>query len=242
MDAMTATPRSGRHVHALRELSLERNVAPYAEGSCLVATGRTRVLCTASVEQRVPDWRRGSGKGWVTAEYAMLPRATETRTQRERGKVGGRTQEIQRLIGRALRASIDLEVLGERAIYLDCDVLVADGGTRTAAITGAAVALHDACSWLVQQGALPQHPVHELVAATSIGVVDGEVRLDLDYSEDVRAGVDMNLVALESGQLVEVQGTAEHGSFSPAELQQLLDVGLAGIRQLLAAQRQCLAG
>jgi ribonuclease PH len=234
---MIPVPRSDRDAHALRDIRLQRNVAPHAEGSCLVSTGRTQVLCTASVETRVPDWRRGSGLGWVTAEYAMLPRATGTRNQRERGKVGGRTQEIQRLIGRALRAAIDLRALGERAILIDCDVIIADGGTRTAAITGAAVALHDACSWLLQQGELQQSPIRELVAATSVGIVDGEVRLDLDYGEDVRAGVDMNLVALESGQLVEVQGTAEHGSFSPAELQQLLDVGLAGIRQLVDAQR-----
>jgi ribonuclease PH len=238
---MTTPTRTGRAPDALREIHLERAVAPYAEGSCLIATGRTRVLCTASIEQRVPDWRRGSGQGWVTAEYAMLPRATHTRTQRERSKLGGRTQEIQRLIGRALRASIDLGALGERAIMIDCDVLVADGGTRTAAITGAAVALHDACEWLVRRGDLERSPVHELVAATSVGIIDGEPRLDLDYTEDVRAGVDMNLVALESGRLVEVQGTAEHGSFSPTELHQLLDIGLAGIRQLVRHQRDSLA-
>jgi ribonuclease PH len=235
------TPTRTRAPDALRDIHLERAVAPYAEGSCLISTGRTRVLCTASVEQRVPDWRRGSGQGWVTAEYAMLPRATHTRTQRERSKLGGRTQEIQRLIGRALRASIDLAALGEHAIMIDCDVLVADGGTRTAAITGAAVALHDACEWLVRRGDLERSPVRELVAATSVGIIDGEPRLDLDYTEDVRAGVDMNLVALESGLLVEVQGTAEHGSFSPAELHQLLDIGLAGIRQLAGHQRDCLA-
>jgi ribonuclease PH len=233
----TGTPRLGRTVDQLREIKLQRDVAPYAEGSCLISTGMTQVLCTASVEPDVPPWRRGSGKGWVTAEYAMLPRATQTRTRRERGNVGGRTQEIQRLVGRALRASIDLDALGERSILIDCDVIVADGGTRTAAITGAAVALHDACEWIVRGGGLDANPMRELVAATSVGVIDGEVRLDLDYSEDVRADVDMNLVALESGRLVEVQGTAENQSFSPDELQELLRVGMAGINELLRMQR-----
>jgi ribonuclease PH len=233
-------PRLGRTPQQLREIRLQRDVAPYAEGSCLVATGMTQVLCTATVEPRVPDWRRGSGRGWVTAEYAMLPRATQTRSGRERGKLGGRTQEIQRLIGRALRASMDLEALGERTILIDCDVIVADGGTRTAAITGAAIALHDACEWIIRGGGLAQNPMRELVAATSVGVVQGEVRLDLDYSEDVGADVDMNLVALESGRLVEVQGTAENQSFSPDELQELLRVGLDGITQLLQLQRDAL--
>jgi ribonuclease PH len=233
----TPVPRLGRNPDQLREISLQREVAPYAEGSCLVSTGMTQVLCTASVEPKVPDWRRGSGKGWVTAEYAMLPRATHSRTSRERGNLGGRTQEIQRLIGRALRASIDLEALGERSILIDCDVIVADGGTRTAAITGAAVALHEACEWIVRGGGLETNPMRELVAATSVGVIDGEIRLDLDYSEDVRADVDMNLVALESGNFVEVQGTAENQSFSPDELQQLLRVGLSGIEELLGHQR-----
>jgi ribonuclease PH len=236
----TAVPRLGRSAEQLRDIKLQRDVAPYAEGSCLVATGMTQVLCTASVEPKVPDWRRGSGKGWVTAEYAMLPRATQSRNNRERSKLGGRTQEIQRLIGRALRASIDLEALGERSILIDCDVIVADGGTRTAAITGAAIALHDACEWIIRGGGLDTNPMRELVAATSVGVIEGEVRLDLDYSEDVRADVDMNLVALESGRFVEVQGTAEHQSFSPDELQQLLRVGLAGIEELLQLQRDTL--
>jgi len=188
----------------------------------------------------VPDWRRGAGSGWVTAEYAMLPRATHTRNRRERGSLGGRTQEIQRLIGRALRASIDLSLLGERQIIVDCDVLVADGGTRTAAISGAAVALHDACSFLVREGRLQATPMRELVGAVSVGVVGGEPRLDLEYIEDVAADVDMNLVMLESGGLVEVQGTAENNSFSRAELNALLDLGLDGIRQILALQRQTL--
>jgi ribonuclease PH len=237
----TATPRTGRAADELRTVTLERAVAPYAEGSCLIATGNTRVLCTASVQAGVPDWRRGSGSGWVTAEYAMLPRATHTRSSRERGKVGGRTQEIQRLIGRALRAAIDLSALGERTILVDCDVLVADGGTRTASITGAAIALHDACQWIVASGALDTSPMRELVAATSIGIIDGEPRLDLDYAEDVRADVDMNLVALESGRLIEVQGTAEHNSFSPDELQELLRLGLAGITRLLQLQHDAVA-
>jgi ribonuclease PH len=232
--------RTDRRHDELRPLSLERASAPYAEGSCLVATGATRVLCAATVQESVPPWRAGAGAGWVTAEYAMLPRATERRTSRERGALGGRTQEIQRLIGRSLRAAIDLSVLGERTIIVDCDVLVADGGTRTAAITGAAVALHDACTWLLGRGATARHAMNELVAATSVGIVGGEPRLDLMYTEDVGADVDMNLVALESGQFVEVQGTAEHGSFSTGELDTLLALGLAGIRSLLDAQRAAL--
>lgn len=238
---MTMAPRSSRRTDELRALAIERNVAPFAEGSCSIATGQTRVLCTATVQESVPEWRRGAGAGWVTAEYAMLPRSTLRRTGRERGALGGRTQEIQRLIGRALRAAIDLEALGERTVLVDCDVLVADGGTRTAAITGAAVALHDAFDWLVRKGILTSSPMRELVAATSVGIVDGEVRLDLDYLEDVRADVDLNLVALESGGLVEVQGTAEHGSFSTDRLDQLVAVGLGGIRALNAAQRKALA-
>ena len=237
----TAPVRTGRRSDELRTLSFRRGAAPHAEGSCLVATGQTTVLCTASVQEELPPWRRGAGAGWVTAEYAMLPRATHTRSSRERGKVGGRTQEIQRLIGRALRASIDMAALGERTILIDCDVIVADGGTRTASITGAAIALHDACSWLVAQGKIAVHPMIELVAATSVGVIGGEPRLDLDYAEDVVADVDMNLVALESGRLVEVQGTAEHHSFSRAELDQLLDLGQAGLRGAFELQRAALA-
>jgi ribonuclease PH len=241
---MTRPEKANRTARAnddLRQISIQRGTAPYAEGSCIISTGMTQVLCTASVQQSVPDWRRGSGLGWVTAEYAMLPRATHTRSGRERGKLGGRTQEIQRLIGRALRASIDLAGLGERSILIDCDVLVADGGTRTAAITGAAIALHDACEWMIGQGLLESSPMRELVAATSVGIIDGEPRLDLDYVEDVRADVDMNLVALESGRLVEVQGTAENQSFSPDELQTLLSLGLGGITQLFSLQRAAIA-
>ena len=232
--------RQGRAHSDLRPTRIEIGVAPQAEGSCLISTGNTRVLCTASVEETVPPWRRGSGLGWVTAEYAMLPRSTHTRTERERGKVGGRTQEIQRLIGRALRASIDLSALGERVIIVDCDVLSADGGTRTASITGAAVALHQACSWLVQQQRLPASPMRQLVAAVSVGLLDAGARLDLEYAEDVVADVDLNVVALEDGGLVEVQGTAEHNSYSRAQLDGLLDLGVAGIRTLIACQHRAL--
>jgi ribonuclease PH len=232
--------RSNRRPHELRRVSLERNVAPHAEGSCMISFGNTRVLCTASVEESVPDWRKSAGAGWVTAEYSMLPRATHKRTRRERGSVGGRTQEIQRLIGRALRASMDMTALGERQIIVDCDVIVADGGTRTASITGAAVALADACGWLISKGKISVMPMRELVAAVSVGIIGGEPRVDLEYSEDVIADVDMNLVALESGGLVEVQGTAEHNSYSRAELDTLLEIGLAGINDLIALQRTTL--
>lgn len=232
--------RTTRSPDQLREVTLQRGVAPYAEGSCLVTFGRTRVLCTATVEETVPDWRKQAAAGWVTAEYSMLPRATHKRTRRERGSVGGRTQEIQRLIGRALRAAVDMRALGERQVIVDCDVLVADGGTRTASITGAAVALYEACRWLQQQQKIAAMPMRELVAAVSVGVIGGEPRLDLEYSEDVSADVDMNLVALESGGLVEVQGTAEHNCYSRAELDVLLDLGLQGIRDLITAQRSTL--
>lgn len=234
------TARTDRLPNQLRGIRMERGVAPHAEGSCAINFGKTYVLCTASIEERVPDWRKGASAGWVTAEYAMLPRATHTRTRRERGSLGGRTQEIQRLIGRALRASMDLAALGERQIIIDCDVLVADGGTRTAAISGAAVALYDACELLVREGKVASNPMRQLVAAVSVGVIGGEPRLDLEYSEDVIADVDMNLVALEEGGLVEVQGTAEHNSFSRPELDVLLDLGLAGIKQILALQNQTL--
>lgn len=233
-------PRTTRAPHDLREVSFELNVAPHAEGSCLVSFGKTRVLCTASVDENVPDWRKHAAAGWVTAEYAMLPRATHTRTRRERGSVGGRTQEIQRLIGRALRASVDMKALGQRQILVDCDVIVADGGTRTASITGAAIALHDACRWLQKQGRISAMPMRELVAAVSVGIIGGQPRVDLDYAEDVIADVDMNLVALESGGLVEVQGTAEHNSYSRSELDVLLDAGLQGITKLISLQRATL--
>lgn len=237
---MNTVPLRTRPNDALRDISLELGVAPYAEGSCMITAGRTRVLCTATVQENVPDWRKNSGAGWVTAEYAMLPRATHTRTSRERGKVSGRTQEIQRLIGRALRACVDLKSLGERQILIDCDVIVADGGTRTASITGAALALHQACEWLVNAGRLSTTPMRELVAAVSVGVLADQVRLDLDYQEDVIADVDMNLVSLESGGLVEVQGTAEKNSFSRGQLDELINTGLKGIAQLHGFQRAAL--
>jgi ribonuclease PH len=225
----------------LRPITFERGVAPYAEGSCLIVFGATRVLCTASVEEGVPGWKRGSGEGWLTAEYAMLPRATRTRTSRERAQLGGRTQEIQRLIGRSVRAMLDDFKFGEFTVKLDCDVLVADGGTRTAAITGASVAIVDAFDWMVTAGKLPRTPVKRRVAAVSVGIIDGEPRLDLDYEEDVRAGVDMNVVMSSEGEFVEVQGTGEHGTFDRAQLDQLVDLAISGIRTLDAAQVKALS-
>jgi ribonuclease PH len=241
-----AAPTSGkrpgdRAADALRRISLERAVAPYAEGSCLVAFGSTKVLCTVSVEDGVPGWKKGRGEGWLTAEYAMLPRATHTRTQRERGQVGGRTQEIQRLIGRSVRAMIDGFAWGEYTLKVDCDVMQADGGTRTAAITGAAVAVCDAFAWMVKTGRLKASPVRRRVAAVSVGVVDGVPVLDLEYSEDVRAEVDANVVMSSEGRFVEVQGTGEHGTFARAELDRLLDLAAGGIRALDAAQAAVLA-
>ena len=234
-------PRSGRAADALRPISLERGVAEYAEGSCLVSFGKTRVLCTATVEQGVPSWRRGSGQGWLTAEYAMLPRATRSRTPRERSQLGGRTQEIQRLIGRSVRAMLDDFSFGEYTARIDCDVLQADGGTRTAAITGAAVAVVDAFDALARTGAFQRSPIRRRVAAVSVGIIDGQPRLDLDYDEDVRAGVDMNVVMSSEGGFVEVQGTGEHGTYSRAELDSLLSLAEAGIRALDAAQAEALA-
>ena len=235
------SPRVGRENSDLRIVSLERAVAPYAEGSCLASFGSTKVLCTASVEDGVPGWRRGSGQGWLTAEYAMLPRATKTRTSRERSQVGGRTQEIQRLIGRSVRAMLDDFSFGEFTVKLDCDVLVADGGTRTAAITGASVAIVDAFQWMVTQGKIPATAVKRRVAAISVGVIDGEPRLDLDYPEDVRAEVDMNVVMSSTGQFVEVQGTGEHGTFDREQLNALLDLAVSGIKRLDELQQQALA-
>ena len=233
--------RVGRSTSDLRPITFERGVAPYAEGSCLITFGATRVLCTASVEDGVPGWKRGSGEGWLTAEYAMLPRATRTRTSRERAQLGGRTQEIQRLIGRSVRAMLDDFKFGEFTVKLDCDVLVADGGTRTAAITGASVAIVDAFDWMVETGKLAATPVKRRVAAVSVGVVDGEVRLDLDYEEDVRAEVDMNVVMSSAGKFVEVQGTGEHGTFDRAQLDQLLELAISGIHSLDAAQMKALS-
>lgn len=233
-------PRAGRRDDEMRVVTLERGVAPYAEGSCLVSFGSTRVLCTASVEDGVPGWRRGRGEGWLTAEYAMLPRATRTRTSRERSQLGGRTQEIQRLIGRSVRAMLDDFRFGEFTVKLDCDVLVADGGTRTAAITGACIAASDAFAWLGSTGRTSVNPVKRRVAAVSVGVIDGTPRLDLDYDEDVRAGVDMNVVMSSEGRFVEVQGTGEHGTFDRDELDALLELAMKGLSELDLAQRRLL--
>jgi ribonuclease PH len=232
--------RVGRALDELRPLRLERRASPYAEGSCLISCGNTRVLCTASVEDGVPSWRRGRGEGWMTAEYAMLPRATHTRTSREREKVGGRTQEIQRLIGRSLRAMLDDFKFGEFTIKVDCDVLQADGGTRTASITGASVAVVDAFDWLVREKKIASSPVKRRVAAVSVGIIDGEARLDLDYAEDVRAEVDMNVVKTSAEKYVEVQGTGEHGTFDRAALDKLLGLADGGISTLLRAQEEAL--
>jgi ribonuclease PH len=223
----------------MRPVSIERGVSPYAEGSCLISFGMTKVLCAASIEDSVPSWRRGRGEGWLTAEYAMLPRATRTRTSRERDKIGGRTQEIQRLIGRSIRAMLDDFKFGEFTLKLDCDVLQADGGTRTAAITGAAVAAVDAFDWMVAQGKIPVSPVRRRVAAVSVGVIDGTARLDLDYEQDVRAEVDMNVVMSSEGKYVEVQGTGEHGTFDRAQLDRLLELATLGITGL--SERQAMA-
>jgi len=232
----------GRAADALRPVTLTRRYTRHAEGSVLVAFGDTKVLCTASVEEKVPPFKRGSGEGWVTAEYGMLPRATHTRSDREaaKGKQSGRTQEIQRLIGRSLRAVFDMTLLGERTISLDCDVLQADGGTRTAAITGAYVAAHDAVSWLLEQGKLVQSPITGGVAAVSVGIVDGMPLLDLEYVEDVACDTDMNVVMTAAGGFVEVQGTAEGAAFTRAEMDALLGLADKGIRELIAAQRRAL--
>ena len=233
--------RAQRSLDALRPVTLERGAIPHAEGSCLVSFGQTRVLCAASIEEGVPGWRRGRGLGWLTAEYAMLPRATRTRTSRERSQLGGRTQEIQRLIGRSVRAMLRDFAFGEYTVRIDCDVLQADGGTRTAAITGAAVAVVDAFDWLVRTERAPASPVVRRVGAVSVGVVDGAPRLDLDYEEDVRAAVDMNVVMCTEGRFVEVQGTGEQATFARRELDALLDLAEAGIRTLHAAQASVLS-
>ena len=233
-----------RPADALRPIRLTPNFVATAEGSVLIESGNTRVLCNATIEQGVPGWLRNSGRGWVTAEYGMLPRATLTRSAREseRGKVGGRTHEIQRLIGRSLRSVVDMKALGERTVILDCDVLQADGGTRTAAITGACVALALALGKLVAAGTLKTSPLRQMLAATSVGIVDGNILLDLCYEEDSRATVDMNVVMLASGGLVETQATAEQDSYTRTQLNQMLDYAEKGIHELLAAQRAVLDG
>ncbi len=233
----------GRAADALRVLRLTPGFVRTAEGSVLIELGHTRVLCNATIENGVPGWMRNQGRGWVTAEYSMLPRATLTRTPREseRGKISGRTHEIQRLIGRSLRAAVDLRALGERTVILDCDVLQADGGTRTAAITGAAVALELALSALVKAGTLSASPLRQLVAATSVGRVAGELLLDLCYEEDAQAEVDMNVVMTEDGGLIETQATAERGCYSRSELNALVDLAEGGLRAIFATQRKTLA-
>jgi ribonuclease PH len=239
---MTSRP-DGRRPDKLREVTITRNWLEHAEGSVLVEFGATRVLCAASVLEEVPRWRRGSGQGWVTAEYAMLPRSTNTRSDREsvRGRIGGRTHEISRLVGRSLRACVDLKALGENSIMIDCDVLQADGGTRTAAITGGYVALADAIGWLKARKRCKGDPLVGSVAAVSVGIVDGEPRLDLCYAEDVAAETDMNVVCTGRGDFVEVQGTAEREPFDRKLLDQLLDLATAGCAELTRSQLAALS-
>lgn len=233
---------SGRQPNQLRKITITRNYTMHAEGSVLVEFGDTKVLCTASVEERIPQFLRGKGEGWVTAEYGMLPRSTGTRMGREaaRGKQGGRTMEIQRLIGRSLRAAIDLKALGERSITIDCDVIQADGGTRTASITGAFVALQDAIQHLLKNKKIKKSPLHGQVASVSVGIYNGTPVLDLDYAEDSNAETDMNVVMNDAGAYIEVQGTAEGHAFHPDELQAMLALAGEGIEQLIIKQREAL--
>jgi len=239
---MSVARPSGRAAHELRPVRIQRSFTRHAEGSVLVEFGDTRVLCTASVEERVPPFLKDSGRGWVTAEYGMLPRSTNTRTEREaaRGRQSGRTQEIQRLIGRALRAVTDLAALGPRTLHIDCDVLQADGGTRTASITGAFVALHDAVSWLLEKNLVARSPIQDFVAAISVGIHQGAPVLDLDYAEDSASGCDMNVVMTGAGHFVEVQGTAEAATFTRRELDALLGLAERGIAELVTHQKRAL--
>lgn len=232
----------GRQADELRPIRITRGFVKFAPGSALIETGDTRVICTASVEEGVPPFLFNSGEGWVTAEYGMLPGSTAIRKKRDVGKTDGRTTEIQRLIGRSLRAIIDRAPLGPRTIWLDCDVIQADGGTRTASITGAYVALVDALNWMIARGMIPVAPLTGRVAGVSVGVVDGQPRLDLSYAEDSQAEVDMNVIMTDAGEFIEVQGTAEHGTFSNAQLQEMLGLAEKGIRQILDAQQQALKG
>lgn len=234
---------NNRELNQIRPVKITRHYTKYAEGSVLIEFGETKVLCNATIEETVPRFLKGQQQGWVTAEYGMLPRATHSRTQREaaKGKQTGRTMEIQRLIARSLRAVVDLKALGERTITIDCDVIQADGGTRTASITGACVALHDAIAHLMTNGTLKTNPLKGLVAAVSVGIVDGEAVCDLEYVEDSNAETDMNVVMVEDGKMVEVQGTAEGEPFSHEELLRLLDLAKQGIEQLVNAQREALA-
>lgn len=229
-----------RKNNELRPIEFIPNYIMHPEGSVLISVGNTKVICTATIENKLPPFMRGLGKGWITAEYSMLPRATNTRNVREsaRGKLSGRTMEIQRLIGRSLRAAVDLEKLGERTIWIDCDVIQADGGTRTASITGSVVAMKLAFDKLVSEGVLKESPLKEHLAAISVGIKDGQVILDLDYDEDSSAEVDMNVIMTESGQFVEIQGTGEEATYSHTELLQMLEVASVGIKQLIEAQKQ----
>ncbi|NMA55118.1 MAG: ribonuclease PH [Firmicutes bacterium] len=232
----------GRLPTELRPVTITRQFTKHAEGSVLISTGDTKIICTATVEDKVPPFLRGSGQGWLTAEYAMLPRATPVRTIRDsvRGRTGGRGLEIQRLIGRALRPALDLFALGERTIWLDCDVIQADGGTRTAAVTGSFVALVDAVKWLLDNNALTSSPLLDFVAATSVGIVDGRILLDLAFAEDSQADVDMNFVMTAGGNIIEIQGTAEATPFSRSRLNDLTEVAFAGIKELIAKQKSAL--
>jgi len=232
----------GRALDETRLTTLTRSYARYAEGSCLIQVGETKVLCTASVEDKVPPFLKGQGQGWLTAEYAMLTRSPHTRSNRDSGKPNGRSVEIQRLIGRSLRSVVDLTQLGERTITVDCDVLQADGGTRTAAISGAFVALVEAFGWMKDQKMIRTFPFDEWVAAVSVGVVKGEERLDLAYEEDSQAAVDMNIVMTDTGKYIEVQGTAEGAPFDRARMNRLMDLAQVGVRQMIAKQREVLAG
>jgi ribonuclease PH len=233
---------NGRRPNEMRPLKITANYLQYPEGSVLIEVGETKVICTASVEEKIPPFMRGTGKGWVTAEYAMLPRATEVRTVRERGKISGRSSEIQRLIGRALRSVVDLSALGERTVWVDCDVIQADGGTRTAAISGSFVALYLAVAKLAAAGVIPEVPIVDYLAATSVGIVDGDLLLDLAYKEDSKAEVDMNVVMTGNGNLVEVQGTAEGKPFSREIMNAMMDLAAAGIGQIVDYQKQLLLG
>jgi len=234
----------GRQNDQIRPVNIQRGFLKYAEGSCLIEVGDTRVICAASVEEKVPPFLKNSGTGWVTAEYAMIPRACRTRNQREasKGQIGGRTMEIQRLIGRALRSVVDLKVLGERTIWMDCDVIQADGGTRTASLTGAFAALVEACAWMKKQNMLKKDPIIDMLSAISVGIVSGEELLDLQYSEDSMASVDMNVALTGSGKFVEIQSTAEGLPFSREEFNRLLSLAQKGTTQLFAKQKEVLEG
>lgn len=238
------TRSDGRGAEFLRGVNISRNYMKFAEGSCLIELGDTRVICAASVEESVPQFLRGKGTGWITAEYGMLPRSCQTRLQREsvKGSVGGRTHEIQRLIGRSLRAVVNLRALGERTIWVDCDVIQGDGGTRTAAITGSFVALSDALKWLQKKGSIERTPLLDYVAATSVGVIKGEAALDLNFEEDSRADVDMNIVMTGSGKFIEIQGTAEGETFDDERMRELIALAKKGISQLIEMQKKALGG